>query len=85
MCRGRCAHAPPPVGPHPTSGISPLTRHLSLPLDLGSCSRRRQSTMTTLRLSLSGGSEWRQAREMRRKMMHMDLQQQQQQQPGTPR
>lgn len=41
--------------------------------------------MTTLRLSLSGGSEWRQAREMRRKMMHMDLQQQQQQQPGTPR
>lgn len=40
--------------------------------------------MTTLRLSLSGGSEWRQARDIRRRMVQMDPQQQQQQQ-STPR
>lgn len=45
---------------------------------------RRQSAMTTLRLSLSGGSEWRQARDIRRRMVQMDPQQQQQQQ-STPR
>ncbi len=39
--------------------------------------------MTTLRLSLSGGSEWRQAREIRRKLLHLDLAQQAQQ--STPR
>ncbi|EFN51212.1 hypothetical protein CHLNCDRAFT_141190 [Chlorella variabilis] len=34
---------------------------------------RRQSTITTLKLSLSGGSEWRQARETRRKMHQLDM------------
>ncbi len=34
---------------------------------------RRQSTITTLKLSLSGSSEWRQAREARRKMLQQDM------------
>lgn len=39
---------------------------------------RKQSTLTALRLTIGGGSEWRQAKEVRRKMAHMEPQ------PGTP-
>jgi hypothetical protein len=75
LCAEHSAHQPRPRRFQRYSPLRTLSRREPTLAFLGPNTWmpvRRQSTMTALRLSISGGSEWRAAREVRRKMSQLE-------------